>query len=88
MKIKSDYVLKNVAGQNIVLPTGAEKVSFNGVMTFNEVGAELFNLLDGSHDRDDLVKYLTDNFSVDADRAEADVDRFIAKLRDNGLLED
>ena len=88
MKIKSDYLLKNVAGQNSVLPTGAEKVSFNGVMTFNEVGAELFNLLDGSHDRDDLVKYLTDNFSVDEERALADVDRFIAKLRDNGLLED
>lgn len=88
MKIKSDYVLKKVAGQNIVLPTGQAKVSFNGVMTFNDVGAELFELLDGSYTQEDLVKYITDNFNVSEDQAKTDVDKFINKLRDNGLLEE
>ncbi len=88
MKIKSDYVIKKVAGQNIVLPTGEAKVSFNGVMTFNDVGAELFRLLDGSHTQEDLVNYLTENFKIEQDIAKADVEKFINKLRDNGLLEE
>ena len=49
MKIKDGFILKDVAGSKIVIATGDAKMSFNGVITFNSVGAEIFDLLDGTN---------------------------------------
>ena len=38
MKIKDGFILKDVAGSKIVIATGAAKMSFNGVITFNKSG--------------------------------------------------
>ena len=39
MKIKDGFILKDVAGSKIVIATGDAKLTFNGVITFNSVGA-------------------------------------------------
>jgi hypothetical protein len=37
MKVKSGYVLKSVAGQYIVVPTGTEAINFNGYLILMKV---------------------------------------------------
>ena len=45
MKVKSEYILRELAGQNIVVPIGSEAVNFNGVITLNNSGKRLFKKL-------------------------------------------
>ena len=88
MKIKDGYILKDVAGSKIVIATGTAKIDFNGVMTFNEVGADIFNLLNGENTAEDIISKITADYDVKKERAEADFNAFICKLREHNLLDE
>lgn len=88
MKIKDGYILKKVAGENIVVATGDARLSFNGIITFNEVGAEVFALLDGTRTEEQIVDELLKMYNAPKEVILADVNRLIEKMRAQGLLED
>lgn len=88
MKIKEGYILKEVAGANIVIATGAQKMEFNGIMTFNSVGAEVFNMLDGANTVEDIVQKIATDYGVEQGRVSEDVNKLIAKMKDHNLIEE
>lgn len=87
MKIKSDYILREVAGSYIVVPTGNARVNFNGMVTVNEVGAFLWKLLETDTDTDALLGAVLAEYDVSREQAEADLAKFIEKLRAQDILE-
>lgn len=88
MKIKEGYILKDVAGAKIVIATGAQKMNFNGVMTFNSVGADVFNMLDGTNSVDDIAKKIAEDYNVPFERVKTDVENLINKMREHNLIEE
>ena len=46
MKIKSGFMLYEVAGSYVVVPAGDEPLDFNGMVTLNETGAFLWKQLE------------------------------------------
>jgi hypothetical protein len=88
MKIKSDYVLKVVAGQNIVVPVGEEGVNFRGIITLNDSGRLLFEHLQIGSSENQLIDLIFDNYDIEKEDARRDVLEFIKVLRDKKLLED
>ncbi len=88
MKIKDGYILKKVAGENIVVATGDARLSFNGIITFNEVGAEVFALLDGTRTEEQIADELLKMYNAPKEVILADVKKLIEKMRAQGLLED
>lgn len=88
MKIKEGYILKEVAGANIVIATGAQKMEFNGIMTFNSVGAEVFNMLDGANTVEDIVQKIATDYGVEQGRVSEDVNKLIAKMKEHNLIEE
>jgi hypothetical protein len=87
MKLKKDFVVRSVAGSNIVVPTGAATVDFNGIMTLNETGMFLWELLEKGAEKDELLKALLSEYDVDEATAKKDIENFIEKLEDTGLVE-
>ena len=88
MKIKDGYILKDVAGNKIVIATGSAAMTFNGVMTFNTVGADIFNLLDGNHTPEEIVKEIATEYNAPEDVVKRDFDKLVAKMREYDLIED
>ena len=88
MKIKDGYILKDVAGAKIVIATGAQKMNFNGVMTFNSVGAEIFNMLDGTNSVEDIVKKIASDYNAPIETVKTDVEKLINKMREYNLLDE
>lgn len=86
MKIKDGYILKDVAGTKIVIATGEQKMSFNGVMTFNSVGADIFNMLDGTNSPEDIVKKISADYGAPESVVQKDFDALIEKMRKYDLL--
>lgn len=86
MKIKNGFVLRQVAGNYIIIGTGDEAVDFNGMITINETGAFLWKLLEKEISREELAEKMLSEYDVDRDTAEADIDEFIEKLRSSKLL--
>lgn len=88
MKVKEDYLLRNVAGSHIVVPVGEGCLDFSGVITLNEVGAFLWEKLQSDVTEEGLVEALLNEYDVDRATAEADVKEYIEKLKGADLLAD
>ena len=88
MKIKSGFVMKDVAGSKVVLPLGERRLDLNGIITFNDVGAEVFNMLDGTNSVEEIVAKIAKDYEVSTEIVAADVNELIEKMRANGLIED
>ena len=86
MKIKGDFMLRQVAGTWVVLPLGQSTLDLNGMLTLNESGAVLWKALERGG-RKEMVRALTQEYDVSPEQAAADVDRFLGKLAETGLLE-
>lgn len=87
LKIKSDFVLKKIAGSYVVVPIRQRAVDFSGIIKLSESGAFLWNILARGEERDGLIKALCGEYEVDEATAGGDVDRFVAKLREADLIE-
>jgi sensor domain CHASE-containing protein len=87
LKIKSDYILRELAGQNIVVPVGSEAVNFNGIITLNNSGKRLFKKLQEESSKEELITLLLEHYEVRQEQAKSDVEAFLLKLESNNILE-
>lgn len=85
MKLKEGFILRQVAGQTVVLPTGGE-LDLNMMITLNGTGKFLWELLDKGAEEAELVAALLAEYDVDEATAKVSVENFIAKLNENGFL--
>ena len=88
MKIKEGFLLRQVGGNNVVVPVGAQSVDFRCLITLNEVGAFLWQKLAADSTVESLVEALLAEYDVTADIATADVERFVASLREKNMLDE
>lgn len=87
MKIKEGFILRTVAGTNIVVPVGSAALDFNGMITLNDSGAFLWKVLEQGADVDALVAALLGEYDVDEQTARKCSEDFAAKLEEAGCLE-
>ena len=87
MRLKENFVLRQVADTWVVLPLGAASLDFNGMLTLNESGALLWRALEKGGDREALADALTAEYDVDRATALADVEEFLKKLLSAGCVE-
>ena len=85
MKLKDGFLLRQIAGQNVVLPAGSD-LDLNMMITLNDTGAFLWERLQQETDVSALVSALLAEYDVDEARAKAAVTAFIKKLEENGFL--
>jgi hypothetical protein len=81
------YVTRRIAGETIVVPIRAEAAQLDSVYVFNEVGARIWELLEGGQAEDAIVATLAREFDVDVERSRADLLSFVDVLRQAGLVE-
>ena len=86
MKLKDGFVLRTVAGETIVVPTGAT-LDLNMMITLNETGAFLWERLNEETSVEALVAALLGEYDVDEKTAQQAVEAFVQKLNDHGFLD-
>ncbi|MEN6325880.1 MAG: PqqD family protein [Syntrophomonas sp.] len=79
-------MLREIAGQWVVVPLGERVVEFNGIMTLNESGVVVWKLLENGSSEDELVQALLNEYKVDDDIARADIWEFVSLIKEKGLL--
>ncbi len=88
MKIKEGYLLRKVAGEIIVVPTGEAAMDFNGILTLNESAAYLWDFLTKGISLDELALKLTEKYEVDQTTALADTKELIDLLKKRDIIAD
>lgn len=88
MTIKEGFVLREVAGSNVVVAVGKASLSFKGLVNLNETGTFLFKELEkGVESEEELVLKLINAYDVDEFRATEDVNAFLRELKGAGIIE-
>lgn len=86
MKIKEGFILREVAGNYIVVAVGERVKEFNGVINLNESGAFLWKLLENGSDELEMKKALLEEYDVEEEVAEKDIKLFVEKIKEAGLV--
>lgn len=87
MKLKDGFILREVAGSNVVVPTGTD-LNLNGMIALNDTGKTLWLQLTDGAEMDDLVAALLNEYDVDETTARAGAEAFVTKLREHGFLDE
>lgn len=87
MKIKEGFLLREVAGNFVVIAVGEEAVDFNSIVTINEIGAFIWDRINEGKGEEEIADSIIGEYSVDRDTALRDTRDFIGQLADAGIIE-
>ena len=87
MKIKDGFILRSVAGTNLVVAVGERSRDFNRMMKLNDTAAFLWHQLESDCTFEQLVDRLTQEYEVTREVAEYDTRAFINTLKEASVLD-
>ena len=87
MKIKPGYVLRKIVDVFVILGTDKDTYVPDQVMSLNDTGALLWDILKDETTEETLVDCLMKEYQVSEETAVRDVEIFLTQLRDNGLID-
>lgn len=87
MKLKDGFILREVAGEYVVLPAG-EDLNLNMMITLNESGCFLWKKLEEGAQEEELVQAVLEQYDADPETVAEKVAAFVEKLRANDFLEE
>lgn len=86
MKLKDGFILREVAGDIVVVPSG-KTLDLNMMITLNETACFLWKLMEKEISKEELVSALLYEYEISEDEAKKQVENFEAKLNEYGFLE-
>lgn len=80
MRTNEYYILREIAGDNLLVPVGEATQRLNGMVQLTETAAFIWNHVNEAKDLEELVKMITDEYEVDEETARNDVFGFTKEL--------
>lgn len=88
MKVKKDYILREVAGEYLLIPVGEAALKTKGLISLSESGYLLYEQLQQDCEKKDLVQRMLQEYEVTEDQASADIEAFLEQMRSIDMLEE
>ena len=90
MKLKEGLILREVAGQYVIVPTGKMVREITNIVYISSSAAYLWDYMkDHEFEKEDLVKRIMEHYTgVTEEKASADIDKFLNTLSVNSILDD
>lgn len=86
MRIVPGFVVRQIVGETVAIPSGDAARQLSGLLSLNGSGKLLFELLQTEQTQESLVRALLDTYEIDTTTAEADVAEFLQYLRETSIL--
>lgn len=86
MRKNPDFLLRDVAGNHILVPVESAAETFSGMISLNETGKFLWDELDNPQTVQSLAQALIRRYGIDEARAREDVERFLQPIYPTGAI--
>ena len=86
MKIKKEFVLRNIGGDLLLVPTGKTALDLNGMITLNEVGGEIWNMLPEVSGEEEITERILAQYDADPEEVRKDMSDFLEKFRELDII--
>ena len=88
MRIKEGFVMRDVAGQAVAVATGEASKSFHGMIKLNSTGSKIWRGIEAGDNETAIADSLANEYGIEPEQALADINAFIARMREIGIAED
>ena len=86
MRIKTGFVLREVAGQIMVIATGEASKDFHGIIKLNATGKEIWQGLTDDLSKEQIIEKIVAQYEVEVEKATEDVEAMIKQMTEAGFL--
>lgn len=88
MKIKSDYRLREIAGETIIVNQGTASVNMTKIISLNASARMLYETLaEKEFSVEDAAQVLISTYGISNELAQKDADNWITNLKNCGVIE-
>lgn len=87
-KAKDCYILRKVAGNDVLISIGHNIANFNGYIKLNSSAVLLWETLKEEKTEVELRQILMEKFCLEEKKAEEDIKDFLEELRENKMVEE
>ena len=86
MKLTENFILRNIAGEDMLIPHGETSAALSGIVTLNGTAAVIWKALTENCTKAHAIEAVLQTYEIDGDTARNDVDAFWDRLAALGLL--
>ena len=87
MKIKSGFIVREIAGECVVVALGEASKIFNGIIKLNDTGKIMWEKLASGCEKEEVIDAIMQEYDVEYKRVEADFEQFVKTLEGANILE-
>ncbi|MEE0265428.1 MAG: PqqD family protein [Acutalibacteraceae bacterium] len=84
--MKNNYLLREIAGEYMLVPLGDSCANLNAMITFNETGAFIWKKLEENLTNNQIAQAFTSEYNVTYQQALEDVEEFVAYLKEKKII--
>ena len=86
MKKIQEFILREIADEYLLIPTGKTTETFNGMITLSETAAFIYEHLEEANSFDELIDIITKEYDIDKQTAANDAYQFITHMLSQGMI--
>lgn len=87
MRIAKEFILREIAGECVLVPTGDTTKEYNGLITLSDTARFIWENLEKADSLDELIEMILEEYEIDEETAQQDAVKFISQLLDRGFVE-
>ena len=88
MKTNKDFILREIVGESVLIPTGKAANDINGMIHLSDTAIFIWKLYDQKENLEEIVKEVINEFEIDEETARRDVYGFSEILYNDGIILD
>ena len=83
MKIVKEFILREIAGECVLVPTGVTSQEFNGMITISDTAKFIWENIEKVDSLEEMIRMVL----IDEETARRDTIAFVGALVENGFIE-
>jgi hypothetical protein len=87
MKIKKELIMREIAGDVILVPVGETVLEHNGLFMLNEISGRIWQLLQEGKSFEEIAETLEGEYDAPSQVIRQDLEEFLNALVAHGILE-
>lgn len=87
MRASKNLIIREIAGEYILIPVGEAAMKIHGMINLSETAAFLWKKLQDECTEEDLVNALLAEYEIDRESAVTDVRELLEQMRKIGVME-
>ena len=87
MRIAKEFILREIAGECVLVPTGATTHEYNGLITMSDTARFIWENMEKAESLEEMIQMILDEYEIDEETAKKDAIGFISQLLQAGFVE-